>query len=146
MILDLSAGYRHVWHDKNREGVIFLDRRPECEPTVLCDTRALPFKTLTPELVVFDPPHEATGNGKMSERYGVYPRRQEILDIVLRTAKEAARVCRTGTLMALKWNDHAWPLEGALGLMPDWEPLFGHGMRMPGRHKTQTSWVMLRRR
>ncbi len=57
-ILDLSAGRRAVWFDKEHRDATYIDIRPEVKPTLVADARALP-----PEigqdfgLIVFDPPH-----------------------------------------------------------------------------------------
>lgn len=40
-ILDMSAGNRAIWIDKNNPLVTFLDRRPEVNPTFVCDTKTL---------------------------------------------------------------------------------------------------------
>lgn len=146
-ILDLSAGNRAVWFNKQHPLTTYLDRRPECEPTIVCDTRQLPpivgdgF-----DLVVFDPPHCNTGkNSDMSKRYGHHTT-AEILDIVEKTAREAHRVSRPNALMAFKWGTHDIRLDRILKLMPQWEPLFGHLTRDGSTARSQTYWAMLLRR
>lgn len=144
-ILDMTAGYRHIWYDKNHPDVTFLDRRAEVNPHVLCDTRQIPiFDDGSYDLVVFDPPHENTGAGNLSQCYGKATR-ADILSTLAGSSREAWRLSRSEALMAFKWNDCAWTLERILPLLEGWEPLFAHGLRLPGRHKTQTYWVMLRR-
>lgn len=47
--------------------------------------------------------------------------------------------------MSAGWR-HIWHnKEKVLPLLRGWEPLFAHGLNIPGRHKSQTYWVMLRR-
>ena len=41
-ILDLSAGRRAVWFDKKHPDATYLDKRPEVDPDIVCDTRSLP--------------------------------------------------------------------------------------------------------
>ena len=146
-ILDLSAGNRAVWFDKNHRDTIYVDVRPEVDPTIVADARSLPAEVGTDfDLIVFDPPHKnSSATGKMTKNYGWWTHEQ-IRDIIAGTAKEAHRVARADGLMAFKWNDHSLRLETALRLIsPWWEPLFGHGCS--GQHKhSMTSWVMLRRR
>jgi hypothetical protein len=144
-ILDMSAGFRHIWADKNHPLVTFLDRRAEVKPTIVCDTRAIPLGDGLFDLVVFDPPHENTGSGKLSRTYGKADR-ADILSTVYRSSREAWRVTKPNALMAFKWNDCAWPLEKVLPMLQGWEPLFAHGLRLPGRHRTQTYWALLLRR
>lgn len=143
-ILDLSAGKRAIWFDKNHPLATFLDKRAEVNPTIVCDTRSIPESAGSGfDLVVWDPPHMNCGpNSNMSKVYG-YHTTAEILDTLEKTAKEAHRVTRSGALMALKWNNHDIRLQRVFDLMPQWEPLFGHLTKDgPG---SQTYWTMLRR-
>jgi hypothetical protein len=143
-ILDLSAGNRAIWFNKNHEDATYLDRRAEVNPTFVCDTRSIPSEVGENfDLVVFDPPHMNCGpNSNMSRVYG-YHTTAHILDTVKETAKEAYRVAGSGALMALKWNDHDISLKRVFELMPQWEPLFGHLTKDgPG---SKTYWVMLRK-
>ncbi len=145
-ILDLSAGNRAVWFDKHCEHATYLDIRPEVEPDVVGDSRALPAD-LAPgfDLIVFDPPHKnSAASGNMSKNYGHHTA-EEITDIIRRTAQEAHRVAKPNGLMAFKWNDHTRKLSSVLPLLaPYWLPLFGHGVSSQQR-ASQTSWVMLLR-
>jgi hypothetical protein len=147
-ILDLSAGNRAVWFDKNHRDAVYVDIRPEVEPMIVADARALPAEVGDGfDLIVFDPPHKNNGaSGKMTHNYGHWTHEQ-IRDIVIGSAKEAHRVSRADALMAFKWNDHSRKLKDALiWISPWWEPLFGHGVSGQHRHVGMTSWVMLRRR
>ncbi len=147
-ILDLSAGRRAVWFDKNHRDAIYIDIRPEVEPTLVADARALPADIGQDfDLIVFDPPHKNNAaSGKMAHNYGHWTAEQ-IRDIVTGSAKEAHRVARPDALMAFKWNDHTRKLASVLTwISPWWEPLFGHGCAPQQRGRSTTSWVMLRRR
>lgn len=145
-ILDMSAGWRHIWYDKNNPLVTYLDIRPEVKPTHVCDTREIPIEVGDNfDLVVFDPPHQNLGKGSwMSHQYG-YSTMNHIEDTVIKSAVEAWRLTKTNALMAFKWNDCGRRLEKVLPLLRGWEPLFAHGLNIPGRHKSQTYWVMLKR-
>jgi hypothetical protein len=147
-ILDMSAGNRAIWFDKEYRDAVFLDRREEVEPDVMCDTRALPSQLGTDfGLIVFDPPHVNFGeNANLSKDYGHHTT-AEIRDIIAGSAKEAHRVSKSDALMAFKWNDHDQKLDRVLDLMsPWWEPLFGHKVSARTKHSSTTFWVMLRRR
>ena len=147
-ILDLSAGNRAVWFEKNHPDATYIDIRPEVGPCIVADTRSLPAEIGAGyDLIVFDPPHKNNGaSGKMAHNYGHWTA-EHIKDTVIGTAREAHRVARQDALMAFKWNDHTNKLSTALGWMSEWwEPLFGHGVTSQQRHKSMTSWVMLRRR
>lgn len=143
-VLDLSAGNRAVWFNKAHPCATFVDIRPEVEPDIIADSRALPAEIGDGySLIVFDPPHKnnaATGN--MVRNYGHHTH-AEIRDVIAETAKEAHRIAADDALMAFKWNDHSIKLSSVLPLLgPYWEPLFGHGVTHQQRG---TSWVMLRR-
>jgi hypothetical protein len=145
-IIDLSAGNRAVWFDKTCPLATYVDIRPEVEPDVVADSRALPPAIGAGyDLVVFDPPHKnSAASGNMSKNYGHHTA-EEITDIIRRTAAEAHRVTTPRGLMAFKWNDHTRKLSSVLPLLaPYWLPLFGHGVSHQQR-ASQTSWVMLLR-
>lgn len=146
-ILDMSAGARAVWFDKNYPGAVYVDIRPEVGPSIVADTRALPAEVGTGfDLVVFDPPHKNfAASGNMAKNYGHHTA-EEIRSIVRDSAKEAHRVSKPDALMAFKWSEGGRRLTDALAWMgPWWEPLFGHGIAHQQR-AASTSWVMLRRR
>lgn len=146
-ILDLSAGNRAVWFDKNYRDALYVDLRPEVEPDVVADTRELPSQIGSDfDLIVFDPPHVNFGaNAEMSKTYGHHTT-ADIRDIIAGSAREAHRVARPDALMAFKWNDHDQSFSKILGLMAEWwEPLFGHKTSTRTKHSCTTQWVMLRR-
>lgn len=146
-ILDLSAGNRAVWFNKQHPLATYLDKRESVKPTFVCDTRSIPSEVGEEfDLVVFDPPHVNFGkNAQMSKTYGHHTS-EEIRDIVKLSSKEAHRVTKTNALMAFKWNDHDQKLDKILSLMSEWwEPLFGHATSVRTKHNCQTYWVMLRR-
>lgn len=144
-ILDLSAGRRAIWFDKNNPLAVFVDKRVEVLPDIIADSTNLPSYMATDfDLVVFDPPHVNCGkNSNMSRVYGHHTT-AHILETIKGTAKEAHRVTRSKALMALKWNDHDIKLKRVFDLMPQWEPLFGHLTKDGPR--SQTYWAMLLRR
>lgn len=148
-IIDLSAGSRSVWFDKNYRDALYVDIRPETNPTVVADARALPAEVGDGyDLVVFDPPHKnSAASGNMAKRNYGHWTAEQITSILIGTAKEAHRITRPDALMAFKWNDHTRKLSTVLGLISTWwEPMFGHGIHEQQRHSSMTSWVMLRRR
>lgn len=145
-ILDLSAGNRAIWFNKNHPLALYVDRRPEVNPDLVADTRDLSMlESETYDLIVFDPPHMNCGkNSNMSKVYG-YHTTKEILDTIEGTAKEAHRVSKTNGLMALKWNDHDISLKRVFDLMPQWEPLFGALTKNGPGSASKTYWAMLRK-
>ena len=149
-ILDLSAGNRAIWINKDLEFVTYLDKRPEAKADFICDTRDIPeFVGKDFDLIVFDPPHVNVGkNGRMAARYG-HSTTKEIKETIKESAAQAHKISKENALMAFKWNDHSIKLDTALDLMSDfWMPLFGHHMRNRGGYaaRSQSYWVMLLRK
>ena len=143
-ILDLSAGNRAIWFNKEHPFAMYLDKREDVKPTIVCDTRAIPAEAGSGfDLVCWDPPHMNCGpNSNMSKVYG-YHTTAEIIDTIDKTSREAHRVTKPNALMAFKWNTHDISLKRVFALLVGWEPLFGHLTKDgPG---SQTYWVMLRR-
>ena len=144
-ILDLSAGNRAIWFDKNHPMALYLDKRAEVKPDIVCNTNELPLQIGNDfDLICWDPPHMNCGaNSNMSKVYG-YHTTKEILETIEATANQAWLVSKPNALMAFKWNTHDIKLERVFKLMPKWEPLFGHLTKDGPR--SQTYWVMLRRK
>jgi hypothetical protein len=152
-ILDLSAGRRAIWFNKNHPLATYLDKRPELtmlHPSTLTIDTTLPWpqalKAAGPyDLVVWDPPHMNVGpNSKMAKAYGTHTTK-EILDIIHKTAINLESLTTSHTLMALKWNDHDIKLSRVFALMPQWEPLFGHLTKDGSTSSSQTYWCMLKK-
>lgn len=102
-ILDLSAGNRAIWFNKNHPFATYLDKRREVKPTIVCDTRKLPKSVgRNFDLIVWDPPHMNSGpKSNMSKCYG-YHTTEQILDLIEKTGKEAKRVSRPGALIGFQ--------------------------------------------
>jgi hypothetical protein len=144
-IIDLTAGNRAIWFNKNHPDCTYVDIRSSVLPDIMGDSGFLGMRNGY-ELVVFDPPHVNGGrNGNISRDYGHHTA-NEIREIIKSLAKEAHRITLPSALMAFKWNDHDQKLNTVLSLMADWwEPLFGHVTSIRTKHVCQTYWVMLRR-
>lgn len=145
-IIDLSAGNRAIWYNKDHPLVNYVDKRKSVNPHLCADSTDLNMiDDGVYDLVVFDPPHMNCGkNSNMSKVYG-YHTTKEILETIQGTAKEAYRITKSNALMALKWNDHDIRLQRVFDLMPQWEPLFGHLTKDGPGSASKTYWAMLRR-
>jgi len=142
-ILDLSAGNRAIWYNKNHPLALYLDKRAEVKPDIVCDTNDLPDLGTTFDLICWDPPHMNCGpTSNMSKAYG-YHTTDEILKTIRLTGSGVHKVSNKNALMALKWNNHDISLKRIFELLPQWEPLFGHLTKNGPR--SQTYWVMLRK-
>lgn len=146
-ILDVSAGERHVWFNKQHPETTFLDIRPEVGPDVVGDSRDLGrFGSEWFDLVVFDPPHGSIGpNGAMGKRYGSF-KIDYIRELVKQSDAELARVLKPDGLMSFKWNDRQIRLPIVLSWLPSFLPLFGHHVDARQARPSTTYWVMLRKR
>lgn len=143
-ILDLTAGNRAIWFNKNHPLATYLDKRKKVKPDIVCEINKLPKKVGSGySLIVFDPPHMNCGKkSNMAKVYGHYTT-AAIYTLILNAAESAHKIAKKNALLALKWNNHDIPLKKVFSLMPQWEPLFGHLTKDgPG---SQTYWVMMRR-
>jgi hypothetical protein len=144
-ILDLSAGKRAQWYNKQHPLTTYVDIRPEMVPDIVCDTRSLPFEDASFDLISFDPPHMCCGPASnMAAQYGHWTTSQ-ILETVEGTSKEAWRVAKPECLLTLKWNDHDIKLGRVINLMPQWEPLYGQTTAVRGKHPSATTWTLFKR-
>jgi len=145
-VLDMTAGNRAIWFDKQCKLATYVDIRPEVNPDFVGSASFLPAEVgYEYDLVAFDPPHKPNGSQfGMARSYGSFTMEQ-IRALLAGAAKEAHRVTNVTAFMAFKWNDHHLKLDSALRLLePYWYPLFGHGVSHQQR-ATGTSWVMLGR-
>ncbi|MDE2103657.1 MAG: hypothetical protein KGL39_40845 [Patescibacteria group bacterium] len=144
-IIDFSAGNGAIWFDGPAARTVRVDIRHGFA-NCIADSGRLPFLDDAFDLGVFDPPHvNGSANGNISKSYGHHTA-AEIRDILRRTSSEASRcICPRG-LLAFKWNDHDTDLTRALGLMPEWLPLFGHHVAHRRAHPSATSWLLMANR
>ena len=121
-VLDATASGKHMWHEqmKDADNVVFADRRKvdglehqpgwSCNPDVLADTRHLPFKDSTFDLIAYDPPHRVTDGG-MSQLSGVIEQKYGALRAetwqsdLSDSFDELWRVLRAGGTLTFKWAD-----------------------------------------
>lgn len=161
-VLDATAGGRHIWNDemKDADRVVFADRRRvdpgeieqqpgwSCQPDVLTDTRELPFKSETFDLVSFDPPHRVTDGGMaqlsgiIETKYGALTAETWQRDIRL-SFEELWRVLRPGGTLTLKWADEHKSHESVLSQLPE-DPLYGTNTEKNG--STVKWWVFHKER
>jgi len=148
-ILDMSAGNRAIWFDKNNPLCTYIDiREGLAYPNVTMDsTNMHEFKAKTFDLILFDPPHVNAGkNSNTSKTYGHHTTKR-IREIISGSAKEANRVSKHNALMAFKWNDHDQKLPSVLKLMSDyWLPLFGALTKDGPKPASKTYWCLLLRK
>lgn len=145
-ILDACCGSKMMWFDKDREDVIFADKRTESH--VLCDGRALevtpdieidftkmPFANESFYLVVFDPPHlnKLGVNSWMAKKYGVLTGSWE--SDIRAGFNECMRVLKPNGTLIFKWNENQIPVKKIVEVIGA-TPLFGH----PTRH-SKTVWM-----
>ena len=145
-ILDLTAGYRACWFDRNDKRATFVDIRPEVAPDFVANSCDLPAEIQGPfDLVVFDPPHKNNGaQFGMARSYGRFSS-PEITELLSGAAREAWRLTHDKSLMAFKWNDHNRKLESVLKLLqPYWVPLLCHGIS-PQQARSKSYWSLLTR-
>ena len=146
-ILDMTAGSRMMWFDKDNENALFVDKRQTFEelpsghvinvaPDVIADwTNGLPFPDNSFHLVVFDPPHLIHAGAKswLAKKYGVLD--EVSWPFVIRDGfDEAMRVLKPFGTLVFKWNDSQIKLPELLKEIP-YTPLFG-------QKREKTHWLV----
>ncbi len=148
-ILDMTAGSRMMWFDRDNENVVFVDKRRcyerldtghviNVQPDVLADwsnKQGLPFSDNSFYLVLFDPPHliHAGGNSWLAKKYGTL--NADNWQAIIQTGfNEAMRVLKPYGTLVFKWNDSQIALPDLLAEIP-YEPLFG-------QKRQKTHWLV----
>ncbi len=123
MILDVTAGYRGMYKDKQDLGTLFIDCRRSVKPDIIAVWAYLPIKSGAVDGGVIDPPHMLyVSKGKpmgfnFAEKYGVLNRLSWKAD--LRAAYlELMRVIAPDGLLLVKWNDNHVSLKRFLACIP----------------------------
>lgn len=140
-VLDATTGGKHMWHPdcKELKRAVYADRRQveglehqegwNCDPSVICDTRKLPFTDNAFNLIAYDPPHRITDCG-MKQLSGVIEKKYGALQAetwqsnLSNSFAELWRVLDTGGTLTFKWADIHKSHEEVLSVI-DQTPLYG---------------------
>jgi hypothetical protein len=141
-ILDMTAGQRGIWYQKENPFTIFMDRRcgdfidnqrPDADrivsikPDVVAEWEHLPFKDGVFDMVVWDPPQIFKDKGAklpgLAVKYGVLYN-DSWKGQIQRGAVEAFRVLKSEGILIFKWSDCAKSVDIVLKLIP-YAPMFG---------------------
>lgn len=133
MILDITAGNRHIWGgwmpELQEEGpIIFFDIEPRLKipPDVICDLVYLPVRDGLAAAVVADPPYWNFGTSKfhgdpkeaLGSWWGNFKNLTNLRRILVGIVKSSRRILRSDGHLYLKWCDVTYPWSR-------WEALFG---------------------
>jgi len=150
MILDATAGNRHIWKAKHDDRITFMDIEPELEipPDVLGDNTNTDFEDGQFSNIFYDPPHswgatsgiytlknheESKAYWKKYNRpayvrktpgyYGLdkYKTKDELLKHVSKAQMEAYRILRDDGVYWVKWCEVKIPLKEVLALFINWD-------------------------
>lgn len=128
VILDATASYRAMWLNKQDENTIFIDKRRNVKPDIICVWQALPFKDGQFKFANFDPPqmlYASKGEPmafNFEEKYGLLNRETWQTDLAQAFA-ELMRVLTADGMLYLKWNDNHVSVKRLLACFPI-EPKF----------------------
>ena len=150
MILDVTAGNRHMWPNKNPPYTIFLDRELNLKvaPDIFASWQNLPFRDDSFSCIIFDPPH---GEGpyknsihhdpqevKRGSWWGYYDRLRWRADFVA-AGREFYRVAKR---LCLKWNDARHSVWKLIPLFRPWKVVYKKERRTrSGIGEHPTWWV-----
>jgi hypothetical protein len=156
-ILDATASFRAMWIDKKDPDTVYMDKRREVKPDIICVWQNLPFVEGKFRTVVADFPHMLyVSKGKpmgfnFAEKYGLLE--PETWQRDLRQAfDEFMRVLEPLGNLQLKWNDNHISNGRFLACFP-FKPKFGSQVRFSNGVKRKgsteprsvTSWFYFER-
>lgn len=167
-ILDVTAGMRKIWFDKNQENTVFLDKKDDSEllmdyrntmrainrygignykkrvrtnPTVVGDYAKIEYPNNTFDLIVFDPPHFIKKKQDVHWKFKTWGclNAETWQSEIKKATRELLRVLKPHGILIFKWNDTDVSVKEVLTLFPI-KPLFGHlGTRR--KKKNRTYWL-----
>jgi len=111
-VLDATASYRAWWKGKDTSKVIFVDRRKEVKPDIVCSNEFLPFVSGIFKGVFYDPPHviahakDATFfKTEFGIRFSAWESRDQFVLNVIRVNRAFTRVLTDDGTLLLKHTD-----------------------------------------
>jgi len=137
-VLDVTAGPKWSWLQKNYSTALFMDKRVErpgfyeyrpntkVSPDIKADFTGIPFGDGSFNLVYFDPPHlirEEEPNFHMGLVYG-YLCLETWKVVILDGLTECWRGLRPGGTLIFKWSDVDYSAQQVIDDLP-FGPLFG---------------------
>jgi len=122
-MLDVTAGNRMMWQDKEHPLFVFMDKNIHASrpPNVFGVWEHLPFRDDSFETVFFDPPHKFNrrsgfwADPKSSNYYGADIRREKLVSGIYRGTRELLKVAKR---LCFKWCDDEISLGRILSLIP----------------------------
>jgi len=140
-----------MWFDKNSDDVVYVDIREVVKPQVLADTRNLPFRKDSFDLVLFDPPFTDTKQKGESNDYWVRLwygsfSKKEIINLIYRTSRQIAPVLKANGHLIFKWGDNMINLTTIVSLMEPFKALFGHKTASRSINKNSVYWLYMVKR
>lgn len=145
-ILDMTAGSRMFWWDKQNKNVTFVDKRDveyelpdrmiKVHPDIVADwAKKLPFSDNKFHMVVFDPPHllHAGDSSWLKKKYWVL-NKDTWQDDLKHGFDEAFRVLKPYGTLIFKWNDDQIKVREVLKAV-GYTPLFGD-------KRSKTHWLI----
>jgi SAM-dependent methyltransferase len=143
-ILDMTAGYRSMWLQKEAENTIFVDIRREVKPTIVADSKLLPLRDGIFGLVVFDPPYKYFSTAsRLAQIFGNF-RMQDVIKLEREGTEEAARVLQPEGLLLFKWGGSGRTTKSCLKLFSShFQPLIAHHLISRSKFGPRVDYVIL---
>ena len=138
MMLDVTAGNRGIWNNKNPPNVIFLDKetRLRLPPDVFADFRFCPFRDNVFDCILFDPPFVndiapwfLNPKSKSGSFYGTPGKtKRELLILLHQAQKEFQRLSKR---LCLKWGDLRISIWLILPFFKNWNVKYIYEQKSP---------------
>jgi hypothetical protein len=160
MILDATAGNRHIWgKNKYPVGVVFFDKETNLKipADVIGTWDKLPFPDDSFDCIIFDPPFyygsappyfldiKENQRGSKNFWYG-YPFKTKT-EMLVKLNKAQKEFSRVSSRLCLKWCDMQTPIYNLLTLFDCFKVVFQQPIYSKHNHNSsQTWWVKLVRK
>ncbi|HUS99624.1 MAG TPA: SAM-dependent methyltransferase [Candidatus Thermoplasmatota archaeon] len=159
-ILDATCGFRGIWYQKNHPFVTFMDvrkgnidsktegvkfksrRRWKINPDVVSEWKDAPFPDNYFDMIIFDPPHILTEDGKtlsaLQKEYGTL-NKNNYKEVLKTGINKLFEILKPEGTFILKWCENSVPVNEIIKLVP-YQPLFGSNTKSKGH--TANYWIV----
>ncbi len=155
MMLDVTAGNRMLWPNKNPPNTVFMDKEVglRVAPDIFGAWNSLPFRDDSFDCIMFDPPHLMYMGPNSMHRdpggqswWGLgWKNRMDLVRTLVTAQREFSRV---GKRLLFKWGESrdGGSVNRLLSLFTEWREIHRYTRPSQGRSRNDTHWVTFIRR
>jgi len=152
MMLDATAGNRHMWPNKTPPNVVFIDKEfgLAIPPDIFADNHHCPFRDGVFDCIFYDPPYsvhqviwfmnkQTRKHGGLGYYYGKFDSKTDLFSSVHKAQKEFQRLTNR---LCFKWNEYQVSIWKILPFFKGWtiKQIKEHKSKWQ-RGKDKTYWI-----